>query len=86
LQVSANRAQAASDKRAIADHETLIALHAMATQQLEILRQQDNVLAILNKFASKDNPGWQQEIQEKVNQILAAVSGPAAASDGSAPA
>jgi hypothetical protein len=26
LQVSANRAQAASDRRAIADHETLIAL------------------------------------------------------------
>ncbi len=38
LQVSANRAQAASDKRAIADHETLIALHAMAVEQLEQLR------------------------------------------------
>ncbi|MGH3271407.1 MAG: hypothetical protein ACRDN1_20445, partial [Trebonia sp.] len=33
LQVSANRAQAASDRRAIADHETLIALHEMAKQQ-----------------------------------------------------
>jgi len=75
LQVSANRAQAASDKRAIADHETLIALHAMATQQLQILKQQDSVLAILNQFASKDMPGRQQEIQSTVNQILAAVSG-----------
>src|ERR1700736_1232127 len=37
LQVSANRAQAASDRRAIADHETLIAPHEMATQQLDIL-------------------------------------------------
>ncbi len=37
LQVSANRAQAASDKRAIADHETLIALHEMGKQQLDIL-------------------------------------------------
>ncbi len=75
LQVSANRAQAASDKRAIADHETLIALHAMATQQLQILKQQDSVLAILNQFASKDMPGRQQDIQSTVNQILAAVSG-----------
>lgn len=78
LQVSANRAQAASDKRAIADHETLIALHAMATQQLQILKQQDTVLAILNQFASKDMPGRQHEIQATVNQILAAVGGHAA--------
>jgi uncharacterized membrane protein len=78
LQVSANRAQAASDKRAIADHETLIALHTMATQQLQILRQQDAVLAILNQFASKDMPGRQQEIQATVNQILTAVGGHAA--------
>jgi uncharacterized membrane protein len=78
LQVSANRAQAASDKRAIADHETLIALHTMATQQLKILRQQDEVLAILNQSAVKDMPGRQQEIQATVNQILAAVGGHAA--------
>jgi uncharacterized membrane protein len=78
LQVSANRAQAASDKRAIADHETLIALHTMAKQQIEILHQQDNVLAILNQFASKDMPGRQAEIQQTVNQILAAVGGHAA--------
>jgi uncharacterized membrane protein len=74
LQVSANRAQAASDKRAIADHETLIALHTMATQQLQILRKQDSVLAILNQFASKDMPGRQQEIQSAVNQILTVVT------------
>jgi uncharacterized membrane protein len=75
LQVSANRAQAASDKRAIADHETLIALHTMGTQQLRILHQQDSVLAILRQIASKDMPGRQQEIQTTVNQILAAVGG-----------
>jgi uncharacterized membrane protein len=79
LQVSANRAQAASDKRAIADHETLIALHEMGKQQIEILQGQDKVLAILNNFASKDMPGRQQEIQAAVSQILAVVSGPGAA-------
>jgi len=82
LQVSANRAQAASDKRAIADHETLIALHAMAGQQIDILHKQDAVLDILRQFASHDMPGRQQEIQQTVNQILAAVQpaagGPAA--------
>jgi uncharacterized membrane protein len=82
LQVSANRAQAASDKRALADHETLIALHTMASQQLDILNQQDNVLDILKNFASNDMPGRQQQIQLTVNEILAAVGGPA----GSAPA
>ncbi|HTA08942.1 MAG TPA: hypothetical protein VK836_10550 [Streptosporangiaceae bacterium] len=78
LQVSANRAQAASDKRAIADHETLIALHTMAKQQINILHKQDSVLAILNNFASRDMPGRQQEIQTAVNQILVAVGGQAA--------
>ena len=75
LQVSANRAQAASDKRAIADHETLIALHEMAKQQIDILHGQDQVLAILETFASKDMPGRQQAIEDTVNQILTAVSG-----------
>ncbi|HEY6279820.1 MAG TPA: hypothetical protein VIX86_26215 [Streptosporangiaceae bacterium] len=73
LQVSANRAQAASDKRAIADHETLIALHAMGTQQLKILHGQDRVLAILNNFASKDMPGVQQEVLANTRAILAHV-------------
>ena len=73
LQVSANRAQAASDRRAIADHETLIALHEMAKQQLDILNGQDRVLAILDNFASKDMPGRQREMQDCVNQILAKV-------------
>jgi uncharacterized membrane protein len=82
LQVSANRAQAASDKRAIADHETLIALHEMAKQQIDILHQQDDVLAILNNFASKDMPGRQQDIQRTVNEILAAVGGRPASADG----
>jgi uncharacterized membrane protein len=73
LQVSANRAQAASDKRAIADHETLIALHEMGKQQLDILQGQNKVLAMLDDFASRDMPGRQQEIQQTVNQILATV-------------
>jgi hypothetical protein len=77
LQVSANRAQAASDRRAIADHETLIALHEMAKQQLDILKGQDRVLDILNNFASKDMPGRQSQIQDCVDQILAKVSAPA---------
>jgi uncharacterized membrane protein len=77
LQVSANRAQAASDKRAIADHETLIALHEMAKQQIDILNGQNSVLALLDNFASNDMPGRQQEIQHTVNQILAAVGGAA---------
>jgi uncharacterized membrane protein len=76
LQVSANRAQAASDRRAIADHETLIALHEMAKQQLDILNGQDRVLAMLDNFASKDMPGAQREIQDCVNQILVKVGQP----------
>jgi uncharacterized membrane protein len=79
LQVSANRAQAASDRRAIADHETLIALHEMSKQQLDILNGQDRVLAMLDNFASKDMPGTQREIQDCVNQILAKVDLPPAA-------
>jgi uncharacterized membrane protein len=71
LQVSANRAQAASDRRAIADHETLIALHEMAKQQLDILKNQDQVLDILHNFAAKDMPGRQRQIGDSVNQILA---------------
>jgi uncharacterized membrane protein len=73
LQVSANRAQAASDRRAIADHETLIALHEMAKQQLDILHGQQKVLEILDNFASKDMPGRQRHIQDCVDQILAKV-------------
>jgi uncharacterized membrane protein len=76
LQVSANRAQAASDKRAIADHETLIALHTMAAQQIDILHKQDAVLGILQQFASHDMPGRQERIQETVGEILAAVRAP----------
>lgn len=74
LQVSANRAQAASDRRAIADHETLIALHEMARQQMDILKNQDQVLDILHTFAAKDMPGRQRQIQDTANQILAVVA------------
>ncbi|MGH3205687.1 MAG: hypothetical protein ACRDP5_27085 [Streptosporangiaceae bacterium] len=66
--------------RAIADHETLIALHEMAKQQLDILNGQDRVLAILDNFASKDMPGRQRHIQDCVDQILAKVDARSAGS------
>ena len=47
LQVSANRAQAASDARALADHATLVALHELSKQQIRILDGQNKVLEIL---------------------------------------
>ena len=83
---TANRAQAASDRRAIADHETLIALHEMARQQLDILNGQDRVLAILDNFASKDMPGRQRHIQDCVDQILAKVDQRPEGADGQVPA
>jgi uncharacterized membrane protein len=49
LQVSANRAQAASDARALADHATLVALHELGKQQLQILEGQNQVLDILRR-------------------------------------
>jgi uncharacterized membrane protein len=49
LQVSANRAQAASDARAMADHATLVALHELAKKQVAILDGQDQVLDILRR-------------------------------------
>ena len=49
LQVSANRAQAASDARAMADHATLVALHELSKQQITILDGQNKVLEILRK-------------------------------------
>jgi uncharacterized membrane protein len=74
LQVSANRAQAASDRRALADHETLISLHEMGKLQLDILNSQNKVLAILDGFASKDMPAKQQEIEDTVIKIFGIVS------------
>src|ERR1700693_2031987 len=44
LQVSANRALAAGDARAIADHETLHAIHELAKMQIQILDGQNKVL------------------------------------------
>jgi uncharacterized membrane protein len=49
LQVSANRAQAASDARAIADHETLHAIHELSKMQIQILDRQNQVLEILKE-------------------------------------
>jgi uncharacterized membrane protein len=51
LQVSANRAQRASDSRARADHATLVALHELGKKQVEILDGQNKVLEILQRAA-----------------------------------
>ena len=53
LQVSANRAQAASDARALADHATLVALHELSKRQIEILDGQNKVLDILRNAADR---------------------------------
>jgi uncharacterized membrane protein len=56
LQVSANRAQAASDARAQADHATLVALHEIGKQQLQILEGQDKVLDVLRRAVAGAAP------------------------------
>ena len=56
LQVSANRAQAASDARARADHATLVALHELARKQVEILDGQNEVLEILRRAVAPGEP------------------------------
>ena len=47
--VGQNVISAAQDQRAEADHETLTALHTMATRQIEILEGQNKILAILQQ-------------------------------------
>ena len=49
LQVSANVAQRTSDARAVADHETIVALHQLSRQQLAILEGQNEVLDLLKQ-------------------------------------
>ena len=49
LQVSANRAQQASDARALADHATLVSLHELGKKQVQILDGQNKVLEILQE-------------------------------------
>jgi uncharacterized membrane protein len=56
LQVSANRAQAASDARAMADHATLVALHELSKQQVQILEGQNRVLDILQRAVVSGAP------------------------------
>jgi uncharacterized membrane protein len=53
LQVSANLAQRTNDARALADHETILALHALSQQQLEILEGQNKVLDLLKREMGK---------------------------------
>ncbi len=52
LQVSANRAQAASDARAIASYETLAALHEINNRQLSLLEGQSKMLASQEEMLS----------------------------------
>ena len=47
--VGQNVISEAQDKRAEADHKTLVALHRMNIQQLKILEDQEKILAILEK-------------------------------------
>jgi len=54
LQVSANLAQRTSDARAVADHDTLVTLHRLSTQQLRILDNQNEVLALLKARAERE--------------------------------
>ncbi len=56
LQVSANRAQAASDARATADHATLVALHELSKKQVAILDGQNEVLEILRRAVATGAP------------------------------
>jgi uncharacterized membrane protein len=52
LQVSANVAQRTSDARAVADHETILLLHRMSEQQIQLLEGQDTVLDLLKKHVA----------------------------------
>jgi hypothetical protein len=54
--VGQNVISAAQDARAEADHETLTALHQMATQQLEILRGQNEILDLLKARVGATRP------------------------------
>ena len=57
LKFSANLAQRTSDARALADHETILTLHQLSTQQLEILEGQNKVLNLLKEaVATVDRP------------------------------
>lgn len=49
LQVSANLAQKTSDARALADHETITALHDLSKQQIAILEGQSQILDLLKE-------------------------------------
>lgn len=60
LQVSANRAQAASDARAMADHATLVALHELGKEQVRILDGQNAVLDILQRAIAAGEPAGRQ--------------------------
>ena len=49
LQVSANPARKTSDARALADHETITALHELSKQQIAILEGQSQILDLLKE-------------------------------------
>jgi len=68
-----NAALRAIDEAAAHVRERALAIRQNPKQQLDILNGQDQVLAILDNFASKDMPGRQRHIQDCVDQILAKV-------------
>jgi len=49
LQVSANLAEKTNDARAANDHATLVALHELSKQQIDILNGQNEVLELLRQ-------------------------------------
>jgi low affinity Fe/Cu permease len=49
LQVSANLAQRTSDARALTDHNAIVELHKINLQQLELLKGQQKMLALLHE-------------------------------------
>jgi hypothetical protein len=51
--VGQNVISAAQDARAAADHETLTALHSINVQQLQLLKQQEDILELLKARGSR---------------------------------
>lgn len=52
--VGQNVISAAQDARALADHETLVALHTINVRQLQLLEQQEKILNLLERNAPQD--------------------------------
>jgi uncharacterized membrane protein len=53
IMVGQNVQAAASDARAETDHETLVAIHALTAQSVQILEGQNKILALLQEQSKK---------------------------------